>query len=147
MDWGFYLMKQHTLYQEALHHLRVVIPAIILGVFFSLPHVCIWQVVGTVVLAYITAFVIQCKLTMPTAWLHALSVNAVVSMILALIVLIQALIKPFPDVSDWGNVILLACGIMFLFLVVFGIATVIYWQLEKRIYHQLIKSSDHVVDK
>ena len=60
-------MKSTSFSQEARHHLRVIIPAIILGVFFSLPRVCVWHVVGTVVLAYIVAFVVRRKFTMPTA--------------------------------------------------------------------------------
>jgi len=130
----FYGMKKYTLRQEITHHLRVVIPAIILGIFFNLPHVSVWPVIGTVVLAYVIAFVVQHKFIMPTVLLHVLTVNVTVSIILALIVLIQALIKPFPLTVDWGNVMLQACGIMFLFLVVFAIATAVYWQLEKRIY-------------
>ena len=125
------------MYQYARRHLHSIIPAAILGVFFSLPQVSIGSVVGTIVLTYIVAWVVAYQFVMPTAWLHALTVNAIVSMVLAVIVLIKALMKPFPDISNWGNVILLACGIMLLFFVAFAIATMIYWYLEKRTYQAM----------
>lgn len=117
-----------------IKRLFAVLPsAVILGAFFSLPQVSLFYVIGSVVLGLILAFIFERWVKMPRPWIQALSVNALLSAVLAIILLIQDLRKPFPPINNWGALILEACGLMLIFLIVFALSTGLYSWIVARL--------------
>jgi len=129
------MMEQNSLIKDICHSIRVIIPAAIMGIFFSLPSINGYIFSGVILLSYIVAVIVKRKFTMPSAWLHTLSVNAISAMSVAILILAHDMMKPFPDKYNINSIILLACGIMFLFMIFFGVATFFYWYLERSVYN------------
>lgn len=98
-------------------HLAAIIPAGLLGAFFTLPTVPWFCVVGAMVLGVMVSWFYGHWLTMTNSWLHVLMTNVSLSVIFAMVLVGHDLMLPFPDIKDWITAILEGFGLMFIFLI------------------------------